>query len=131
MGEPRSWGEFMEALVKLIGQAADTGGSQTAGTVFGKENAILGILKNGGMPMVKSIQKGVWNAGSNSYEISISAINPQKSIAFVDAVSYSEGSYVKNIYLNGLTETTLKIGSTYSGGSYAKPMVSWQVIEFY
>ena len=55
MGEPRSWGEFMEALAKLVGQAADTGGSQTEGTLAAKGNAILEVLKNGGMPIVRSI----------------------------------------------------------------------------
>ena len=52
MGEPRSWGEFTAELVKLIGRAADTGGSQTEGTVFAKENAILEVLKNGGLPCI-------------------------------------------------------------------------------
>lgn len=115
-----------------IGSTGDTGGSQTAGTVFGKENAILEVLKNGGMPVVKSIQSGRVSVGGKNRisEITISKVNPSKCIVLVDTVSYTNGSYVHHSYFESLTETTLKIVWTGSGG-YESAMVNWQVIEFY
>lgn len=127
MGEPRSWGEFMEALVKLIGQAADTGGSQTAGTVFGKENAILGILKNGGMPIVKSIQSGIaQNIPISNATFTISEVNVEKIVIFLQGGV--QGNFYP-IWVENVTPTSFNVKS-YNCGS-AKFYFGWYVVEFY
>lgn len=48
MAEPRSWEEFIAALAKLVGNADDTDGSQSAGSLMAKQNAILEALLTGG-----------------------------------------------------------------------------------
>ena len=126
MGEPRSWGEFMEALVKLIGQAADTGGSQTAGTVFGKENAILGILKNGGMPMVKSIQWG-FSSLSVTKNISISPVDVNKSLAFVFGMTYST-SPTHGCYLSNFESESIRVTGEVNNDRCS---FNWYVVEFH
>lgn len=52
-------------VLNRIGLTGDTGGSQTAGTVFAKENAILVALKNGSVPIVKSIQRSTVYTSDN------------------------------------------------------------------
>ena len=129
MGEPRSWGEFTAELVKLIGQEADTGGSQTEGTVFAKENAILEVLKNGGLPIVKSIQRSSVSTSDNYKTITISKVNPLKTIVLVNGgISFSGGGNAgMPVYVGGLTETSVTITGITNGGIDA----SIQVVEFY
>lgn len=127
MGEPRSWGEFTAELVKLIGQEADTGGSSTEGTVFAKENAILEILRNGGMPIVKSVQYGM---GSTRYEggatvISISPINKDRAVVILNGSGAASNAAPVLSFID--TET---IG-VYGSQSSSVVMFSWQVIEFF
>lgn len=127
MGEPRSWGEFMEALVKLIGQAADTGGSQTEGTVMAKENAALEILagfQNGTVPIMKSMQYGVATNDNNSMTIPINTINPNKAFVIIDCASSSSngGVYLARIDANSIT-ISRHMAST--------DRFSWQVVELY
>lgn len=136
MGEPRSWGEFMEALVKLVGQAADTGGSQTAGTVMAKENEIMEMLKNGGMRVVKSIQRG--NAATNintgqSITVSISAVDMEKSIVIASFFNTTtSGNNNTGGVISIASPTTLSIyAAAGSGSNYTTTSIRWQVIEFY
>lgn len=128
MGEPRSWGEFMEALVKLIGQAADTGGSQTAGTVMAKGNAILAVLKNGGMPIVKSVQRGVaYISKNNDLNIAINAVDPNKCIVITSGTSGYNGSSCHYSYVKSLEATKLTLGNN----QYSNAAMSWEVVEFH
>lgn len=129
MGEPRSWGEFTAELVKLIGRAADTGGSQTAGTVMAKENAILEALKNGSVPTVKSVQRSTLYTSDSYKTITISKVNPLKTIVLVNGgISFSGGGNAgMPVYVGGLTETSVTIYAPANGGITA----SIQVVEFY
>lgn len=127
MGEPRSWGEFMEALTELVGQADDTGGSQTAGTVMAKGNAILEVLKNGGMPVVKSVQFGYVKAARYS-NVVISKVDPGKSLINITGNSSSGDDdflSITEFHATGFTISNYKTNVNVTIG------FSWQVIEFY
>lgn len=130
MGEPRSWGEFTAELAKLIGQEADTGGSQTAGTVFAKENAILEMMKNGGMPVVRSVQRGTAHSGKFPFDISINEINPDKAVVLIQNAPTTSSNYARAVlYRLSNNKISVNLGtSSYSGYDLA---FSWQVIEFY
>ena len=129
MGEPRSWREFTEELAKLIGQEADIGGSQTAGTVFAKENAILEILKSGGMPVVKSVQRGVAHSGKFPFDISINEINPDKTIVLIQNAPTSSNYARTVLYRLSNNKISVNLGTnSYSGYDLT---FSWQAIEYY
>ncbi len=117
----------VQGVLDLIGNTADTGGSDTAGTVMGKLNSTL----NGGVKVVKSVQRGTYvvnNSGNHS--ISISSIDPDKSIAIIDAPSGATGSSGSgNTYciFAGLNTDELIVYS-YNHTNYT---IGWQIIEFY
>lgn len=127
MGEPRSWGEFTAELVKLIGRAADTGGSQTAGTVMAKENAILEALKNGSVPTVKSVQRSTLYTSDSYKTITISKVNPLKTIVLVNGgIPFGTGNAGLPVFVSDLTETSVTVNALANGGI----TVSIQVVEF-
>lgn len=131
MGEPRSWGEFMEALVKLIGQAADTGGSQTAGTLAAKGNAILEMLKNGGMPIVKSVQRGnliTSNENVTTYTVNINTVNPDKSVLLLNWPDSPGESGTSPV---GALVSFYPDSFTLARRFLTHKYVFWQVVEFY
>lgn len=116
-------------VLNRIGLTGDTGGSQTAGTVMAKENAILEVLKNGGLPIVKSIQRSRVSTSDNYKTITISKVNPLKTIVLVNGgISFSGGGNAgMPVYVGGLTETSVTIYAPANGGITA----SIQVVEFY
>ncbi len=116
-------------VLNRIGLTGDTGGSQTEGTVFGKENAILEVLKNGGLPIVKSIQRSSVYTSDNYKTITISKVNPLKTIVLVNGGISSSGGGNAGMpaYVGGLTETSVTIYAPANGGITA----SIQVVEFY
>lgn len=91
--------------------------------------------------IIKSVQRGVRNfTSTSSQSISISTINPQKSIVILNGgvdqnVQSSIGIIVTSAtpYLLSLSSSSISIGiSVYNGSSWANTLpVSWQVIEFY
>lgn len=114
---PRDWFETIKEVAKKIGSTGDTGGSTTTGTVMGKVNAILAVLKNGGMPVVKSIQYGNFNAGSASWEektIAISPVNADKSIVILNA-AHPNSSGKQGCMLKALSATSLVVYVAYVG----------------
>lgn len=116
-------------VLNRIGLTGDTGGSQTAGTVMAKENAILEALKNGSVPIVKSIQRSSVSTSDNYKTITISKVNPLKTIVLVNGgISFSGGGNAgMPVYVGGLTETSVTIYAPANGGITA----SIQVVEFY
>lgn len=124
---PRDWFETIKEVVKKIGNTGDTGGSQTAGTVFAKENTALEILEsfqNGNLPIVKSVQRGTATYNRTRLSISITTINPNKSLAILN-----EGSAMADnggIFISGLNENSLIVDSNLG----ISGLFSWQVIEF-
>lgn len=117
----------VQGVLDLIGNTADTGGSDTAGTVMGKLNSTL----NGGVKVVKSVQRGTYvvnNSGNHS--ISISSIDPDKSIAIIDAPSGATGSSGSGdtyCIFAGLNTDELIVYSY----NHTKYTIGWQIIEFY
>lgn len=106
MGEPRSWGEFTAELARLIGQEADTGGSQTAGTVFGKENAILETLKEQNAKIFTSMvwkqtaKKAVTTATSGVKILSFSFESPVKFRAINIEGTIALGQFASVYFIN-------------------------------
>ncbi len=134
MGEPRSWGEFTAELVKLIGLTGDTGGSQTAGTVFAKENAILEAMENGAVPAVKSVQRGYIEASgvANAQSITIQISEVDVSKAFVALSGYTAAGSNHSIpWVTQFTPTSFTVNGYGQNGSYSPSMrFSWQVVDF-
>lgn len=126
-------------VLNRIGLTKDTGGSQTAGTVMAKENAILKVLKNGGMPMVKSIQRGVANikgavnTNVTSVSVAISPVDINKCIIllFGDGYSYfpTTGSAIL-YHARAEFESAEKL-KIVLGYNMANINVLWQIIELY
>ena len=116
-------------VLNRIGLTGDPGGSQTAGTVMAKENAILEVLKNGGLPIVKSIQRSSVYTSDDYKTITISKVNPLKTIVLVNGGISSSGGGNAGMpaYVGGLTETSVTIYAPANGGITA----SIQVVEFY
>ena len=115
-------------VLNRIGLTGDTGGSQTAGTVFAKENAILVALKNGSVPIVKSIQRSTVYTSDNYKTVTISKVNPLKTIVLIDGgIKSGTTSAGFPVNLNSLTETSVTITGITNGGIDA----SIQVVEFY
>lgn len=115
----------ISAATGRIGNSGDTGGTPTAGTVMGKLNAMLNIAKNGGMPVVKSVQYGECThnvSGPTEKTITISPVNASKSIVILDA-AHPASSGKQGCHLMELSETSLKIYIAYTGS------FSWQVVE--
>ena len=132
MGEPRSWGEFTAELVKLIGQAADTGGSPTAGTVFGKENAILGKINSfvnadgNGVRVVKSIQR-LFVSGNGNQNVAISPVNPERCFVISERL-YNNATY--QLFYNYTLEAD-RLEVNISAGSGQNCYVGFWIVEFY
>jgi len=115
-------------VLNRIGLTGDTGGSQTAGTVFGKENAILEKLKNGGIPVVKSVQRGKTSSSTFPISVHISAINPEKAFVIVNTNSNSTG-YQNRVSLFELKSTEIKFSIGNNSYSTYSTTFSWQVVE--
>ena len=81
-------------------------------------------LNEGGVKIVKSVQRGT---SSIPASITISSVNPSKSIVIVQGGSYSS-NYSGAAY--GTMDTS-GTGITLSTSSSEKGRCSWQVIEFY
>lgn len=117
----------VQGVLDRIGITTDTGGSDTAGTVMGKLNSTL----NGGVKVVKSVQRGTYVVNdSGNHSISISSIDPDKSIAIIDAPSGATGSSGSgNTYciFAGLNTDELIVYSH----NHTNYTIGWQIIEFY
>ena len=128
----------VQLLNKILGKAD---------LAIGKTDEVLGDTKkilsavSGGTGAVKSVQRGLCNLSDareaektnygTIYEstISISTINPQKSIALVSGTTNwtdDRGAILRKLTSNQIVIGTKKVGSTGSPKA-----ISWQVIEFY
>lgn len=137
-------------VLKVLGSTGDTGGSATAGTAMAKANKAIGELTNGtyglnafyikttsgGVPIVKSVQRGVHAGSSSDIKITISSINPAKSsVTICDRLTYrtagSSTEYVFVSYVKELTATSLLLSpSCYSAGT-SQGGGSWEIVEYY
>ena len=96
-------------------------------------------LNEGGVKIVKSVQRGVGNATS----IAIDEVNPDKCIVLIDGIIMSNAISYK---INGYNNTDIyygKYGESFGGATLASVTAdtleisnvqntySWQLIEFY
>lgn len=118
-------------LRKIIGDSADTGGSATAGTVMGKENAILSLLTSGGAKVVKSIQHVTYaiRSGAGSYgEVAISTVTPEKCLVIFERLSDSTNS---GTALLSYTLSSDKLSFTHGSYNSNPVQAGFWIVEFY
>ncbi|NLK36922.1 MAG: hypothetical protein GX299_02415 [Epulopiscium sp.] len=117
----------LDSIIATLGTTDNTGGSQTSGTVMAKLNAIQQKISLIPTSVVKSIQKGsVSGDTTNSVSVSISPVNPQKSIVLLN--NYNTTSVYCGTYLSSLSSNSLYIKMAATSD---RTITSWQVIEFY
>lgn len=133
MGEPRSWGEFTEELVRLIGQEADTGGSPTEGTLAAKGNAILKALENAlQRGTVRNLQTGICAIdATDKVEVVLSGFtNVDKMLVFYNgALQMNSSTNVINAIVTELS-TSYCIFRKYDNGSVRRH-IHYQIVEFW
>lgn len=101
-------------------------------------NALLtaiNSIKNGGsVKVIKSVQRGHASATYLDTDIgttvSLSTIDPNKSIVFIDGITNSDRSWLFTVTANSLYVPYESKSSDFNG-KYYTPAFSWQVIEFY
>lgn len=122
---------YVDTVESSLGQTGDAANS--AGSVHAK----LKDLKTNGTPVVKSVQRGTYNFGTNKFtNLTISAVNLSKSTVNISNAALNDE--VSHAFIRGrLTSTTnVELGrhNISSSGNYAsgyEAYVAWEVIEFY
>lgn len=122
----------VQGVLDKIGATADTGGSATAGTVMGKENAVLSLLTSGGAKMVKSIQHVTYtirgSAGSTG-EVAISTVTPERCIVLMERLKDATNSGCAYIEPSLSSDKLALTHSSYS--SSPNVMIGFWIVEFY
>lgn len=145
-------------ITNLLGATNNTGGSANAGTMMAKLNTLINSANSintnisASRGAVKSIQRGTFNtttrnATRDTYglyqDITISAININKSILIASGGGGSDTQYAKNVSdaasgeASGkfINSTTLRLYATYYNGQLSNGTcwhnINWQVVEFY
>ena len=87
-------------------------------------------LNEGGVKIVKSVQRGI--SKGNTTSIAISEVNPDKCLVVLNGLLYEYSALYLPILLS-LTSTSLKIVSSNVSSNAGNDgwRWSWQVIEFY
>lgn len=124
----------LDALDLKIGTTADTGGSETEGSVMGKLNTIANSCAAlaSEASVIKSIQIGSSVSVSSNYtSVTISEVDVNKCMVIANGKGLSGGTSsagYRHPYAYLESSTSLRVG----GGDVASGMsVRWQVIEFY
>ena len=103
---------LLSSTQKLIGTTTDIGGSQTAGTVYGKENAILETLKEQNAKIYTSMvwkqtaKKAVTTAMSGVKILSFSFESPVKFRAINIEGTIDLGQFASAYFINGESSFT-------------------------
>ena len=140
-----SWGEIKKALNSTLGNSDFKALDQLLGDdITAVQNALTNILQGGNVPIVKSVQRGINTSNSTSGTVTISTVNPEKSIVLIDATANSLTNDDGTCAVAGARSGELTSNSfTYAKGYmrkkqsypyddiYIYPSFSWQVIEFY
>lgn len=132
---PRDWFETIKEVVKKIGNTGDTGGSQTAGTVFAKENAILESVQNAMQRgMVRNIQRGICTIGENNRDVDVALsgfTNADKMLVFYNSVINVAASNTQsnNAILTKLSTTSCTFH--WEDGISAVKRVHYQIVELW
>ena len=123
-------------------------GKEHYASFFGEHNksllatTIQNLLKGGDISVVKSVQRGTVNRTNNSkiedyYNITISAVNTNKSILIINGLSYTGNSGASSPCLSTgkiLNSTTIAVSPTWvdnSPESCGYKEINWQVVEYY
>ena len=81
---------------------------------------------------IKSIQRGTKSvsnlSGGENISISISPINPNKSIALIDIYG---GSDYNQYVTSNLLQNSIVLANSYTDKAYLSFSLSYQVVEFY
>ncbi len=123
----------------LIGEAANTGGTVTEGTVMAKLNALLAKFTSGGVG-IKKVQRGTFQekpAGGNTANdvtITISEVNPEKTFVILRggaASGYASSPSVVMGYLKSLSATSFTYAGARGSVTVSPAMINYEVVEFY
>ena len=136
-----SWGEIKKALNSTLG---DSGFKALNELIRDDFTTVSEWLSAGNVPIVKSVQRGINTSDSTSGTVTISTVNPEKSIVLIDATANSLTNDDGTCAVAGARSGELTSNSfTYAKGYmrkaqsypyddiYIYPTFSWQVIEFY
>ena len=122
-----SWAEIKKAINSNISKSLDVLITEKCNELQSKLNSVYNtVTVAGNIPSVKSVQRGKVNT-SGGASITISSVNPSKSILIVQGGAYSSSSpgVAYGTMDTSGTSITLCISSAEKG------TCSWQVIEFY
>ena len=130
---------YVDTLETVLGTAANTGGTASAGTVMAKLNALIGLMTNatGTTSCVKRIVRGVVAAtGVNHIVVNIGyTVNPSKVFILLNSdrsAGYSSSPQTATPFLVSVTATQFTIGPAWMQNETNEVRnVSWQLIEFY
>ena len=87
-------------------------------------------LNEGGVKIVKSVQRGISNGSTTS--IAISEVNPDKCLVILNgSILQNDAAYMYGVLISSLTSTSLSVRNPYTTGGSESMYWSWQVIEFY
>lgn len=96
-------------------------------------SALKTALTGGGVPIVKSIQRGIISPPAStvsSISVGISSVTASKCMVILNT-SHNYDDARPTAVLSSLSSTTLTVTSSYSWTSNNILAISWQVIEFY
>ena len=127
---------LIESIKNVLNSTAGTAGLKTLDKIIEEKvnSAVSKITANGGIKVVKSVQRGVVQPALKA-TVTINSINVNKSIVILNGTWEGDSSYEYTLpILSNLTSTSLKIFNSYDnddGRRASAFFVSWQVIEFY
>ena len=129
---------IVEKLQEITGQASDTGGSESVGTIMAKLNLLINKLITFSPACIKKVQKGSSTAEASSITVNIQPVDINKS--FIIAHGYGRVSSFNDTDVElwfpwgeFVSSNQIKVG----GGDRTSPYndtytsIKWQVIEFY
>ena len=128
---------LIESLKNVLNSTVGTTGLKTLDKIIEEKvnSAVSSITANGGVKVVKSVQRGVYTieyASVDNNEITINSITPSKSLVLLqgDPGINDEADRGSNMpFVQSLTSTSITIG--FSNTPKRNLDVGWQVIEFY
>lgn len=107
---------------------ANVGSNNDASSPYGSVHSKLKDIKaNLGGSSIKSIQRGTYSMGSStSGNVTISSIEPSKSVLIVDS-TIDNKDYTNGVIISSLSRTSI---SFLRGNGFGNMNISWQVIEY-
>ena len=132
---------LIESLKTILNSTTGTAGLKTLDKIIEEKvnAAVSTITSNGGIKVVKSVQRGVveFSRSGGSKTVSISSVDTSKAIVLINnetlAYFYESSSHTTyGAILESMTNTSIILSSNrISGFNDFGGSASWQVIEFY